>query len=146
MDFLGIGPLEIIFILLIALIIFGPKDIIKASQSAGRFLRKMIMSPGWRAVQQTSRDLRNLPNKLMREAGVDEIKQDLGKDVKDFKEMTTPPDLNKEIKEEINKIGEGLSAWTSPPPAELKPAETQPAAVKPDSTSDSTPSPTTESD
>jgi Sec-independent protein translocase protein TatA len=149
MDILGIGPLELIFILLLALIIFGPKDIIKASQSAGRFLRKMITSPGWRAVQQTSKDLRNLPNKLMREAGMDDIEKELKEDVKDLKEMTKPPDLNKEIKEEFNKIGEGLSAWTSPPATEIGSGITQPAAKKPDSsqseqTSTSTSSPSTE--
>jgi Sec-independent protein translocase protein TatA len=149
MDILGIGPLEIIFILLLALIIFGPKDIIKASQSAGRFLRKMVTSPGWRAVQQTSKDLRNLPNKLMREAGIDEIEKELKEDAKDLKEMTKPPDLNKEIKEEFNKIGEGLSAWTSTPAAETgsgktQPAEVKPEPAKPDQTSTSTSSPSTE--
>lgn len=161
MDILGIGPLEIIFILLIALIIFGPKDIIKASQSAGRFLRKMITSPGWNAVQQTSRDLRNLPNKLMREAGVDELQKELKEDAKSIKDMTKPPDLNKEIKEEFNKIGEGLSAWTSTPPAETgpdktqtektqsenaQPTETKSAAPNPDQTSASTTSPAPESE
>jgi Sec-independent protein translocase protein TatA len=39
MDILGIGIQEILFILVIALIIFGPKDIVKAGQTAGRFLR-----------------------------------------------------------------------------------------------------------
>jgi sec-independent protein translocase protein TatB len=119
MDILGIGPLEILFILLIALIMFGPKDIVKAGQATGRFLRKMVTSPGWRAVQQTSRDLRNLPNKLMREAGIDEIQ----KDVDEIKTIAKPPDLNKEIQAELDKVGEGLSAWTSPPPAEDKPGE-----------------------
>lgn len=110
MDFLGIGPLEIMFVLLIALIIFGPKDIVKAGQSAGRFLRKMMTSPGWKVVQETSRDLRNLPNKLVREAGLEEIK----KDVDDFATIAKPPDFKKEIQTELDKVGEGLSAWTSP--------------------------------
>lgn len=122
MDFLGIGPLEVIFILLIALIIFGPKDIVKAGKVTGRFLRKLITSPGWRAVQQTSRDLRNLPNKLIREAGLEEMK----KDVEDFKTIAKPLDINREIKAELNKVGEGLSAWTSPPPPEkIQPPEDQ---------------------
>lgn len=116
MDFLGIGPLELLFILVISLIIFGPKDIVKASQSTGRFLRKMIMSPGWRSVQQTSRDLRNLPNRLIREAGLDEIQEDMD----EIRTIATPPDLTGEIQDELNKIEEGLSAWTMPP----KPEET----------------------
>ncbi len=141
MDFLGIGPLEILFILVIALIIFGPKDIVKASQSAGRFLRKLIMSPGWQAVQQTSRDLRSLPNKLIREAGMEDIQKDMSKDMDMVKEMAKPPDLNKEIKAEIDQIGEGLSAWTSTPPADINPAKTKPGANEAEKTTSKTPDP-----
>jgi Sec-independent protein translocase protein TatA len=116
MDFLGIGPLEILFILVISLIIFGPKDIVKAGQSTGRFLRKLITSPGWRSVQQTSRDLRNLPNRLIREAGLEEIQEDMD----EIRKIATPTDLKGEIQDEFNKIEEGLSAWTMPP----KPGDT----------------------
>ena len=116
MDFLGIGPLEVLFILILALIIFGPKDIVKAGESTGRFLRKLVKSPGWRAVQQTSRDLRHLPNKLMREAGMEEIQQD----VDNLKTIARPPDFQKEINSELNKVGEGLSAWTKPIEDDLK--------------------------
>lgn len=69
MEFLGIGPLELVFIILIALIILGPKDMIKAGRSIGRFLRKTILSPSWIAIQ---RKMRNLPVELMREAGLEE--------------------------------------------------------------------------
>ncbi len=120
MDFLGIGPLEVLFILLIALIIFGPKDIVKAGQSMGRFLRKLVSSSGWQTVQQTSRELRNLPNRLVREAGLEEIK----KDVDEIKTIAKPPDIKSEIQEELKKIDEGLSAWTSPASPELPKIET----------------------
>lgn len=40
MDILGVGPLELIFILLLALIIMGPKDMVKSGRTIGRFLRK----------------------------------------------------------------------------------------------------------
>ena len=110
MDFLGVGPLEVLFILVIALIIFGPKDIAKAGQETGRFLRKLIMSPGWQTVQKTSRDLRNLPNKLVREAGLDEVQAEINQ----IGTIAKPPDLKKEIQQELDKVGEGLSAWTSP--------------------------------
>ncbi len=110
MDFLGIGPLEIIFIFIIALIIFGPKDIVKAGQTTGRFLRKLVTSEGWKAVQQTSQDIRNLPNKLIREAGVEEVKEEMN----EIQKFATPPDFKKDIEEELQKVGEGLSAWTSP--------------------------------
>ena len=97
MDFLGIGPLEVLFILIIALIIFGPKDIVKAGQATGRFLRRLITSPGYQTVQRTSRELRNLPNKLMREAGLDEVQED----VNQIASMAKPPDFKKDIQEEL---------------------------------------------
>ena len=109
MDFLGIGPLEIIFILIIALIIFGPKDIVKVGQVTGRFLRKLIKSPGWQSVQRTSNDLRNLPNKLIREAGLEEVQEDINQ----IGNLAKPPDLKKELKKELDQVNSGLKAWTS---------------------------------
>jgi len=127
MDFLGIGPLEVLFILLIALIIFGPKDIVKAGQATGRFLRKLITSPSWQTVQRTSRELRNLPNRLVREAGLEEFE----KDVNEIKTIAKPPDFKSEIQEELKKIDEGLSAWTSPIPIEPEGNETTDVSEKP---------------
>ena len=64
MDFLGIGPLELFFILIIALIIFGPNDIVRAGKTIGSFLRKVVTSDGWRTFQQASKGMRDLPNTL----------------------------------------------------------------------------------
>jgi uncharacterized protein YjiS (DUF1127 family) len=72
MEILGIGPLELFFILIIALIVLGPKDMVKAGRTIGRFLRSLVTSPTWRAVSRTSTELRNLPNKLIRDAGLEE--------------------------------------------------------------------------
>jgi len=77
MDVLGVGPLELLFILLLALIILGPKDMVKSGRTIGRILRKIVTSPSWNAVQKTSREVRNLPNRLIREAGLEEMKDQL---------------------------------------------------------------------
>ena len=118
MDFLGIGPLEVLFILIIALIIFGPKDLVKAGQATGKFLRKLVTSDGWRMVSKTSQDLRNLPNKLIREAGLDEMQQDIN----NISRFTNPSkelkNISKEINGKIQDLSEGLSAWTNPPTPE----------------------------
>lgn len=68
MEFLGVGPSELIFVVIIALIILGPKDMQKAGKTIGKWLRDIVTSDGWKIFQQTSRELRNLPTKLMREA------------------------------------------------------------------------------
>lgn len=105
MEILGIGPLELLFILLIALIILGPGDMVKAGRTIGRFLRKVITSPEWQTVQKASRELRYLPNRLMREASMEDLQKDLS-------------DINKiggQISSEIKKVEVDLSPWTTPP-------------------------------
>lgn len=68
MEILGIGMPELIFVVLIAIIVLGPKDMQKAGKTIGKWLRSVVTSDGWKIFQQTSRELRTLPNKLMREA------------------------------------------------------------------------------
>ena len=68
MEILGIGPSELVFIFIIALIILGPKDMQKAGKTIGKWLRNIVTSDGWKIFQQTSRELKTLPNKLIREA------------------------------------------------------------------------------
>jgi sec-independent protein translocase protein TatB len=114
MEILGIGPLEIVFILLIALIILGPNDMIKAGRTIGRFLRKIVTSPTWRTVQQTSRDLRYLPNKLMREAGLEDLKDQLP-DAGQIRKDLNFDDIKKGKDLMDKEISSGLSDWTTPP-------------------------------
>jgi len=68
MEILGIGASELVFIVIIALIVLGPKDMQKAGKSIGKFLRDIVTSDGWKMFQQTSRELRTLPNRLIRDA------------------------------------------------------------------------------
>jgi Sec-independent protein translocase protein TatA len=112
MNIFGVGPLEFFLILIIALIIMGPNDMAKAGRTLGKFLRKVVTSPEWRTLLQASREMRNIPNRLMREAGIDEIK----------KELPTPDQLIKEsglqeavkdVNQELKEIKEA-SAWTTP--------------------------------
>ena len=75
MEFLGIGPLELVFIILLAIIIFGPKDIVNTSKIVGKSLNKFVRSDTWKTINQTSRELKNLPTRLMRETGLDELEK-----------------------------------------------------------------------
>jgi len=68
MEILGIGPSELFFILVIALILLGPKDMQKTGRALGKFLKQVVTSDGWKLFQQTSREIQNLPTRLMREA------------------------------------------------------------------------------
>ncbi len=73
MEFLGIGAPELIFILVLVLIILGPSDMQKTGRTIGLWLNRLVNSEGWRAFQRTSREIRNLPTTLMRNANLDDI-------------------------------------------------------------------------
>ena len=111
MDIFGIGAPELIFIILIALIILGPKEMEKTGRTIGRFLRDMTRSEGWRVFRDTSREIRNLPNRLMREANIEDIQKNVG-------------DIGKEI-EDASGV-KGFGTWANPSAAKPKAAQTRP--------------------
>ena len=71
MEILGVGWQELIFIVIIALIVLGPKDMQKAGKTIGRWLNQLVNSDTWKVFQQTSGELRNLPRNLMKEANME---------------------------------------------------------------------------
>ena len=118
MDIFGIGPTELVFIILIALIVLGPKDMEKTARTIGRWLRDLTTSDGWRAFRDTSRELRNLPNRLMREANLEDLEKDVDK-------------IGKEIKDAADV--KGFGTWANPASAKPKPPQSKPApAEEPD--------------
>jgi len=114
MNILGIGPLEIVFILILVIIIFGPKDLEKAGKTIGKTLYQFIRSDTWKTINQTTREIKNMPNRLMREAGLDE--------------------LQKMTKEELASIDNNIR-----PPGVIKPGtESRPGIVLPSKTQQKT--------
>jgi len=72
MEILGIGPMEMFFIVVLALIILGPKDMMKAGRTIGKFLRDVTRSEYYQAFVSSSKEIRNLPTRLIREANLEE--------------------------------------------------------------------------
>jgi sec-independent protein translocase protein TatB len=113
MELFGVGLPELFFIVLIALIVLGPRDMVKAGRTIGVWLRKLVTSEGWQVMKKTTRELQTLPNKLMREAGMDEIQKDVsglagGNNRYENGSPATPPAVPPQSE---NKI-------IAPPPAE----------------------------
>jgi sec-independent protein translocase protein TatB len=75
MEILGIGAPELMLIVVLALIVLGPRDMQKAGRTLGRWLRQLVTSDGWKFFQQTSREIQTLPNRLMRDAALEELQQ-----------------------------------------------------------------------
>ena len=124
MEILGVGPLEVLLIVLLALVLFGPKDIVQTARSAGRFLNRLYRSEGWRTLLRTSETLRTLPNRLAREAELD--------DLDSLRQTMT--DTRKTLTDTAREVDRGLKAWTpsgtreaSPPPP-AKRDDTPPSA------------------
>lgn len=97
MEILGVGPSELIFILIIALIVLGPKDMQKAGKTIGKWMRDIVTSDGWKIFQQTSREIKSLPNRLMRDAN-DELNQ-----------------IGSELNNAVNPTGNRPASVTAPP-------------------------------
>ncbi|MGD0174454.1 MAG: hypothetical protein ABSC61_08490, partial [Anaerolineales bacterium] len=62
MEFLGIGPLELLLIIILALIVFSPKDIAGGGKAVGRWINRLYRSDTYRSMKQVSQELQDLPN------------------------------------------------------------------------------------
>lgn len=115
MNFLNLGIGEILFILVIALIIFGPTNLVKTARDMGTFVRKVAKSPYWQEVWATKRELTELPKLISKEAHLDETINELNKEtigmkstisssVSDFlKEVNQPNDVDASTKQSDSK-------------------------------------------
>lgn len=122
MEILGIGASELVFVIIIALLVLGPKDMQKAGKTIGKWLRNIITSDGWRVFQQTSREIRNLPTRLMREANEDleKINRDINREVNKTPAINDLLTLDRKTPSRKLGIPLGQSASSSspnPPPS-----------------------------
>jgi sec-independent protein translocase protein TatB len=124
MEFLGIGPLELFFIIIIALIILGPKDMVKAGRTLGKYVRQIITSENWRMIQQATQEMRNLPNRFIRDAGLENIEQELSQ---------ATGNITKGISQAASDLGKGLTVSASlPKDPGANPSATPPKADNPE--------------
>lgn len=116
MEIFGIGPFEILLVVVLALIVMGPEDMVKNARRLGQGLRKLIRSDFWRDLVGTTQEIRSLPKKLIQETGLEE-------DVKDIKQTTQQ--LTAEVRQTTLDMNAGIKELT-------KTASNEVAAVKQD--------------
>lgn len=107
MDLLGVGPLELGLILLIVFLVVGPNDLAATGKKLGRFLSTVKKSEFWRGVNQITKEVRTLPNTLMREAELEDLKKELEQDSKELRNVSKEfkvdiPDWQKSAKKEVS--------------------------------------------
>ena len=75
MNIFGIGPLEIIFVLIIGILVLGPEGMIEAGGKLGKFLRSIIKSTWWQNIRKGVSEIQYLPQRLIREAELEELNE-----------------------------------------------------------------------
>ncbi len=75
MNIFGIGPLEIVFVLIIGILVLGPEGMISAGRKMGKFLRSIIKSTWWQNIRKGVSEIQYLPQRLMREAELEELNE-----------------------------------------------------------------------
>ena len=124
MELLGVGLPELAFIVLIALILLGPKDMVAAGRTLGRALRKFLTSPAWQTMRHTGEEIQKLPTRLIREAGLEELQamqNEMQNEVKEIAHQIQPPDLKKAF-DERQIFGPSASNPVNQPGADPRPA------------------------
>ncbi len=109
----GIGIPEILIVVVLALIILGPQDMVKTARKLGAWVYRVYHSPTWRMIMSTSQEIRELPTKFVREAGLEET-------VKDIRHTTD--DVKAQLKEASGDVSAGLKDVADGTTSELQEA------------------------
>ena len=115
MKFFNLGLAEIIFIVILAFIILGPRNIVKTARDLGNLLRRVTRSPYWQEVWATRRELNELPKILAREAQIDETLKDLDLQTRGIQSSvaSSVSNLIREVEEPLKKADQKLADESS---------------------------------
>jgi Sec-independent protein translocase protein TatA len=106
MEIFGVGPLEFLLILVIALVILGPEDMVGTARKMGQWVYRFVRSPTWRAIIESTQDLRNLPQQIVRDAGLEEAVNEVKQTANDVKMQMA--DTTREISGEMAAVSRDL--------------------------------------
>ncbi len=125
LNFLGIGPLELILVFVLLLLLFGPRDLAQKARDLGRWINRVRRSENFQVIQQASQEIRKIPERIVQEAELDEVQKDL-QAIRD----ETARDVS-QIKQDARNTGlpsNPLAAWTQDLSASSDPAPAPPAS------------------
>lgn len=87
MEIFNIGVPEFIFILLLAFIVLGPKKAVELAGDVGRWVKDFVKSPFWREIVNTSKDIKDIPKKLMDDAEVQRTIDEINRTTREVREQ-----------------------------------------------------------
>ncbi len=100
MQIFNVGIGELLFILVIAFIVLGPKKAVKIAGEAGGWIRNLVNSNFWQEIISTSREIQDLPKRLIEEAEIQTTIDDLDR---------STADLNAAMEKTSSQLQERLS-------------------------------------
>ena len=119
MEFLGVGPLELLLVFVLALILLGPREMVNTARKAAVAIRKVTQSDFWKDAVDSSREFRQLPTQIMKETGLDEELRKINRDLSHNQDQVTwekdvqkikPGDQSTGLpQEKVEEPGEGES-------------------------------------
>ncbi len=77
MNILGVGPLELFAIFIIAILVIGPNDLVKTARKVGQFIRKGQQSDLWQAIQGSRKAISRFSDEIISDSDLEEIKDEL---------------------------------------------------------------------
>ncbi|MDY6873777.1 MAG: hypothetical protein SVR81_07420 [Chloroflexota bacterium] len=101
MELFNIGAPEFLFILLLVFIVLGPKRAVDLAGQVGRWARDLVRSPFWKEIVSASKDIKDIPRKIMDEAEIQNTIDEI--------ERST-----QEINQELNDLGEAKNRSSRP--------------------------------
>ena len=103
MKIFNIGPLELILILVVMFILLGPSGMQNTARQVGKWIRQVIRSPMWREIMGYSREIRELPTKIVRDTGLEEDMAEIRKAT-----QATTDEINEAVQDANREIKSGI--------------------------------------
>ncbi len=125
MEIFNVGFGELLFIFLLALILLGPDGMKKAGLTIGKGVRAIIRSPFWKIFMDTTREIREMPTTLIREAGLEEFKEKTRKSLQEFsEELPRETGLSDDDFQQLDPRLRPIP-WDAKPPSPNPPSQTE---------------------
>jgi sec-independent protein translocase protein TatB len=107
MELFNIGPVEFLLILIVMFILLGPDGMIRTARQIGSWIRQIIRSPIWKDIMGYSQEIRELPQKMVRETGLDEDLAEIRKSTQAATDEVKQSiqDANQEVKKSLDEVG-----------------------------------------
>jgi Sec-independent protein translocase protein TatA len=101
MNIFGIGFPELLFIFVIALIVLGPRNMVSTSRQLSRAIRKFIASGTWQSIINSTREIRDMQDKIINDTGLPETLKTLQNSTRDLV-LPSQPKWNSSIETPIS--------------------------------------------